>query len=202
MLDRMYVLVTQSCPPLCNPMDCSHSRLFCPWNSPGKNMEWVAIPFLGGSSWPRDRIQVSCIEGRFFTIWATREYLFLHYLRRKFTYWHISSVWISEDKIWNGRRGGRRSRKMCSRCWYAGVDLATDWISREEIKVLIYSAGQFPCCKHSCHSWLQASMWSLNTDLGRDPQGQLTRAGRGLVSTHPWDNGGKSLWESRKTEET
>ena len=68
MVDRMCVLVTQSCPPLCNPMDCSLYRLLCPWNSPGKNMEWVAIPFLGGSSWPRDRIQVSCIEGRFFTI--------------------------------------------------------------------------------------------------------------------------------------
>ena len=38
--------------------------------------EWVAIPFSGGSSWPRDRTQVSCIAGRFFTIWATREALY------------------------------------------------------------------------------------------------------------------------------
>ena len=30
------VLVTQSCPILCNPMDCSH-QLLCLWNSPGKN---------------------------------------------------------------------------------------------------------------------------------------------------------------------
>ena len=29
--------------------------------------------FLQGSSWPRDRTQVSCIAGRLFTIWATRE---------------------------------------------------------------------------------------------------------------------------------
>ena len=34
-------------------------------------LEWVAIPFSRGSSWPRDRTQVSCIAGRFFTIWAT-----------------------------------------------------------------------------------------------------------------------------------
>ena len=36
-------------------------------------LEWVAIPFSRGSSRPRDWIQVSCIAGRFFTIWATRE---------------------------------------------------------------------------------------------------------------------------------
>ena len=36
-------------------------------------LEWVAIPFSGESSWPRDQTQVSCIAGRFFTIWATRD---------------------------------------------------------------------------------------------------------------------------------
>ena len=29
--------VTQSCPTLCNPMDCSPARLLCPWDFPGKN---------------------------------------------------------------------------------------------------------------------------------------------------------------------
>ena len=33
----------------------------------------LAIPFSRGSSQPRDWTQVSCIAGRFFTIWATRE---------------------------------------------------------------------------------------------------------------------------------
>ena len=36
------------------------------------NPEWVAFPFSGGSSQPKDWIWVSCIAGRFFTIWATR----------------------------------------------------------------------------------------------------------------------------------
>ena len=31
------------------------------------------LPSPGGSSWPRDQTWVSCIAGRFFTIWATRE---------------------------------------------------------------------------------------------------------------------------------
>ena len=34
---------------------------------------WVAIPFSRRSSGPRDWTWVSCIAGRFFTIWATRE---------------------------------------------------------------------------------------------------------------------------------
>ena len=36
-------------------------------------VEWVAFPFSKGSSQPRDRTQVSHIEGRFFANWATRE---------------------------------------------------------------------------------------------------------------------------------
>ena len=34
-------------------------------------LEWVAFPFSRGSSQLRDRTHVSCIEGRFFTSWAT-----------------------------------------------------------------------------------------------------------------------------------
>ena len=34
---------------------------------------WVVISFSRGSSWPRDWTWVSCIAGRHFTIWATRE---------------------------------------------------------------------------------------------------------------------------------
>ena len=38
-----------------------------------RKLEWIAMPSSRGSSQPRDRTQVSCIAGRFFTIWATRE---------------------------------------------------------------------------------------------------------------------------------
>ena len=36
-------------------------------------LEWVAFPSSRWSSQPRDRNQVSCIAGGFFTSWATRE---------------------------------------------------------------------------------------------------------------------------------
>ena len=36
-------------------------------------LEWIAISFSSGSSWPRDRTRVSHIVDRRFTVWATRE---------------------------------------------------------------------------------------------------------------------------------
>ena len=41
--------------------------------SQARILEWVAIFFSRGSSQPRDQNWISCIAGRFFTIWATRE---------------------------------------------------------------------------------------------------------------------------------
>ena len=38
-----------------------------------KILEWVAVPSSRRSSWPTGWIWVSCIAGRFFTVWATRE---------------------------------------------------------------------------------------------------------------------------------
>ena len=66
-------LVTQSCLTLCDPMDynLSGSPIVCFFQA--RILERVAIPFSGGSSQPSDRIQVSCIAGRFFTIWAARD---------------------------------------------------------------------------------------------------------------------------------
>ena len=35
-------------------------------------LEWIAISFSRGSSWPRAQTRVSCIGGRRFNLWATR----------------------------------------------------------------------------------------------------------------------------------
>ena len=64
-------LVSQSCPILCVPMDCSPPGSSVHGPSPGKNTGVGASS--RGSSQARDETQVSCIAGRFFTIWATRE---------------------------------------------------------------------------------------------------------------------------------
>ena len=63
------VKVTQSCPTLCDPMSTVCGIL------QARILEWVAVPFSRGFFRPRDRTQVSCIVGGFFTSWDTREAL-------------------------------------------------------------------------------------------------------------------------------
>ena len=66
-------LVTQSCRTLCDSMDCSLSLSSVHGILQARVLEWVAVFSSRGSSQPRDRTWVSCIAGRFFTNWATRE---------------------------------------------------------------------------------------------------------------------------------
>ena len=54
-------------------MDCSLPGSFVHGILQARILERVVIPFSRGSSWPRVRTQASCITGRFFTVWATRE---------------------------------------------------------------------------------------------------------------------------------
>ena len=66
------MLVTQLCLTLYDPMDCSLPGSSVYGILQTRISEWVAIPFSRGSSQPRDKIQVSCIASRLFTITATR----------------------------------------------------------------------------------------------------------------------------------
>ena len=68
-------LVAKSCPTLCNSPDCSQPGSSVYGISQARILEWVALPLFGGSSPPRDRIQV---VAWFFPTWATREAPFLH----------------------------------------------------------------------------------------------------------------------------
>ena len=65
--------VAQSCPTLCNPMNCSLPCSSVHGIFQAKVLEWVAISFSGRSFRPRDRTQVSRIVGRCFTICTTGE---------------------------------------------------------------------------------------------------------------------------------
>ena len=66
------VLVAQSCLTLCDAMDSSPPGSSLHRILQARIIKRVAISFPRASSLPRDWIQVSCIAGRFLTIWATR----------------------------------------------------------------------------------------------------------------------------------
>ena len=65
--------VSQLCPTLCDPMDRSIPGSSIHGIFQARVLEWVAVSFSRGYSRPRNRMQVSCIVGRCFTVWATRE---------------------------------------------------------------------------------------------------------------------------------
>ena len=71
----MHAQLFRSCPTLWDPMDCSLPRSSVLGILQARILEWLAMLFARGPSWPRDRTWVSCITGIFFTDWATRKAL-------------------------------------------------------------------------------------------------------------------------------
>ena len=72
-LPHMGVLAAQSCPTLCDPMDCSPPGSSVHGISQTRILEWSAISFFRGAAQTMDQAHVSCLAGRFFTVWSTRE---------------------------------------------------------------------------------------------------------------------------------
>ena len=65
------VLVAQLCPTLCEPTNCSPPSFSVHGILQTRILEWISIPFSRRTSKPRDQTLVSCLTGRFFTVWAT-----------------------------------------------------------------------------------------------------------------------------------
>ena len=63
----------QSCPTLCDLMDCSPPGSSVHGILQARRLNCVAIPFSRGPSQPKDWTQISCTAGSFITVWATRE---------------------------------------------------------------------------------------------------------------------------------
>ena len=97
--------VTQSCPTLCDPIDCSLPGSSVHGIFQARVLEWIAISFSRGSSQPRDWTQVSCIVDRRFTVWATREeiYSLSHSVVPSITLqWSLGKAFLSFCPIlWN-----------------------------------------------------------------------------------------------------
>ena len=96
--EKVKMLVTQLCLILCIPMDCSPPGSTVHGILQARILEWVAICFCRGCSWPRNWTQVSCIAGEFFTIWVTKEAWEIVYLavqRETGTCWQWQSQYLS-----------------------------------------------------------------------------------------------------------
>ena len=68
----LLLLVTKSCPTLCNPMDCSLPGSSVCGISQARILEQVSISFSKVSSWPKDWTYISCIDTWILYHWATQ----------------------------------------------------------------------------------------------------------------------------------
>ena len=68
---KVKALVTQSCPTLCNSMDCNPPGSSVHGILQARILAWVVIYFSRGSSQPRDWTWVSCIARWLFSIWVS-----------------------------------------------------------------------------------------------------------------------------------
>ena len=100
--------VSKLCPTLCDPMDCSPKGSSVHGISQARILEWVAISFSRGSSWPRDWICIS-YNGRWaLHHWAAREAIKTD---------HMDSVGEGEGgKIWEN---GIETCKISCMKWVA-----------------------------------------------------------------------------------
>ena len=78
-------------------MDCSPPSSSVYGILQARMLEWVAIPFSRGFSQPRDQTQVSCIAGRFFTIWAPRGIRLARVGRGGTAHWQIE--WLEMNPV-------------------------------------------------------------------------------------------------------
>ena len=95
-VSEVKVLITQSCQTLCGPMYRSPLRSSICGILQARILEWVVMLFSRGSSWLRDQTRVSCIAGRFFTGWATREAIFIFHLKhlKVHSFCVLFTMWI------------------------------------------------------------------------------------------------------------
>ena len=70
-------------------------------------LEWIVYPFSSRSSQPRNRTGVSCIAGRFFTSWATKEALKEKTNKIKIISYKILNCILGiSEKRWSSRLSG------------------------------------------------------------------------------------------------
>ena len=84
-------------------MDCSPPGSSVNGMSQVRILEWVAISFSMGSSWPRDRTGVSCLAEEFFTTEPPRKPIHIHIppLWCFLPFWVTTGHWVEFPELYS-----------------------------------------------------------------------------------------------------
>ena len=130
-------------------------------------LEWVAISFFRRFSWPRDWTWVSCIVGRHFTIWASREvrawggHGWNQACKNKWLNHPpllLLNVWAMSSGVLAPWPSGNNSEGM--QLW-SGLLVAGEegqWRGQD----LLYINMPYACMpSHFSHAWLSMTLWTV-----------------------------------------
>ena len=80
---------------LCDPMNCSPPGSSLHGISQVRILEWVAISYSRGSSWPKDRTHVSCIGRWILYHWTTCKTIHISIT----TWYKVETQWVKNNAL-------------------------------------------------------------------------------------------------------
>ena len=118
-------------------MNCSPPGFFIHRIIQETVLEWVAIPFSRGPSWPKDLTQVSCIAVKFFTIWATR--IHNHYAKLRYICGQTKGIFmrIKWDNLYKITVKRREAKSKGDKKRYSHLNAGFQRIARRAKKAFL-----------------------------------------------------------------
>ena len=138
---------------LWDPVDCSLPGSSVHGILQARILEWVAISFSRASSQPRDRTRVSCVGGRCFNLWATKDMFLESQINTCLVNVLLYKDWIpvSFDETSEPRKGANPQSGVCGTLTVTGHVLcllrrawllATLWITACQAPLSLGSSRQ------------------------------------------------------------
>ena len=130
--------------------------LFCSWNSPGKNTGVGSHSLPQGTFPTRNRTLVSCIAGRVFTVWATREAPLYQQYHKGITF----DEWVKADNYENNKSSINMHQTFCFNWKHIGIHslLEKGFFFEHEftyfnfLKFCLTKATKMQCHDFICHA--------------------------------------------------
>ena len=141
--------VAQSCPTLCDPIDCSLPGFSIHAILQARVLEWAVISFSKGSSQPRDQTRISHIVDRRFTVWAIIMLSIFFMSVFTYSYFMIMSSFCYLINV------------LANLFWFLILYLALSYILRIQTHVWVWYCLSRGCSLMMAHNKMSVLSWQV-----------------------------------------